>query len=211
MWYGFPRRNIYIVRKKRKLVIFTAPSGSGKTTIVTAVKNELVDTFGFSVSATTRKARPADELLKRSAEIDGKDYFFLSEEEFKEKILNKEFAEYEEVYKGKFYGTLSSEIDRILNAGKVALFDIDVKGAMRLKKKYGKNALFIYVYVPKKLAEERLQKRATEAGEAYQERIAKYDEESTYQQYSDVIIDNSLELATSVQSVKKMITRFLNN
>ncbi len=190
--------------KEGKLIIFAAPSGCGKTSIVQAVKDWTPDTFEFSVSATNRE--------KRKNEINGKDYLFLnSVDDFKAKIANNEFVEWEEVYKDNFYGTLFSEVDRIIHSGKAGLFDIDVKGAFNLKKKYGKKALFVYVHVPKKIAEERLQKRATENGKSYQERIGKYEEEAEYQQYSDVILDNSLELATSVKSIKRMITRFLNN
>ncbi|HWB65064.1 MAG TPA: hypothetical protein VG603_16210, partial [Chitinophagales bacterium] len=123
----------------KKIIIITAPSGAGKSSIVKKLlkQNHALD---FSISCTTRE--------KRLGETDGRDYYFITVEDFKRKIQNNEFAEYEEVYPGKFYGTLKSEIERIWNERKVAIFDIDVKGALNLKKQFGDNSLGIFIQPP---------------------------------------------------------------
>ncbi len=137
-----------------KIVIISSPSGAGKTTIVHLLLERHPD-FMFSVSATTRPMR--------DGEVNGKDYYFLTEDEFKRKIAANEFAEWEQVYKGKFYGTLKSEIERIWTTGKTGIFDIDVKGALSLKRVYGSQALTIFIAPPSFAAlEERLKKRGTE-------------------------------------------------
>ena len=122
-----------------KLIIFSAPSGAGKTTIVKHLLENRLN-LEFSVSACSRK--------KRAGEIEGKDYYFLPVEEFKKKISNNEFLEYEEVYKGNFYGTLKSEIRRIWDKGNHVLFDVDVKGGLNIKKEYGEKARLIFVMPP---------------------------------------------------------------
>ena len=138
----------------QKLIIITAPSGAGKTTIV---KNLLSNNpnLAFSVSAATRK--------ERENEIDGKDYYFISEEQFKKKIADVEFIEWQEVYRGIFYGSLKSEVEKIWESGKQVIFDIDVQGALNLKKIYGKQALTIFIKPPStEILLERLKARATE-------------------------------------------------
>src|SRR6188768_1725540 len=139
-----------------KALIFSAPSGSGKTTIV----KHLLDTnpdLGFSISASTRDRRGRTEQ-------NGKDYYFLSPEDFKNKIDSDEFIEWEEVYAGNFYGTLKSEIERIWKEGKNVIFDVDVKGGLNLKKYFGDKALAIFVKVPSvEILRQRLVDRATES------------------------------------------------
>ncbi|HET8828444.1 MAG TPA: guanylate kinase, partial [Pelobium sp.] len=123
-----------------KLIIFSAPSGAGKTTIVQHLLKTFPDKISFSISATTRQAR-GDEQHE-------KDYYFISKEEFLHRVAKHEFAEFEEVYLGTFYGTLKSEIERIWEKGKTVIFDLDVEGGLRLKEKYGDDALAIFVQPP---------------------------------------------------------------
>ena len=138
-----------------KAIIFSAPSGSGKTTIVKHLLEKNSD-LGFSISASTRDKRGRTEQH-------GKDYYFLTPEEFKKKIDNNDFIEWEEVYEGNFYGTLKSEIDRIWQSGKNVIFDVDVKGGLNLKKYFGTAALAIFVKVPSiDTLKERLHDRGTE-------------------------------------------------
>ena len=124
---------------KGKLIIFSAPSGAGKTTLVKYIMSAM-DDLAFSVSAASRKKRPG--------ETDGKDYYFMTVDEFKQKIRNGEFIEWEEVYKDHFYGTLRSEVERIRNSGKHVVFDVDVKGGLNIKKIYGDDALAIFIKPP---------------------------------------------------------------
>src|SRR5690606_32627351 len=143
--------------------IFSAPSGAGKTTIVHHLLGK-IPSLSFSVSATTRP--------KRGEEVDGKDYYFISKEAFLHKIAQKDFVEFEEVYTGTFYGTLRSEIERIWASGRHVIFDIDVEGGLHLKKKYGDNALAIFVDPPSlEVLVERLTSRGTDAPSKLAERI----------------------------------------
>src|SRR6187402_1043891 len=147
-----------------KLLIFCAPSGSGKTTIV---KHLLAtnSNLGFSISACTRDRRGRHE-------INGKDYYFLTPDEFKTKIDNNEFVEYEEVYPGAYYGTLKSEIERVWSEGKHVIFDVDVKGGLSLKKYYKERALAVFVKVPSmEVLEERLRERKTDSEESISARL----------------------------------------
>lgn len=175
-----------------KLIIFAAPSGSGKSTIINSIMADGGDeelNLHFSVSATSR--------APRGEEQNGVEYFFLSPEEFKAKIANDEFVEYEEVYKDKFYGTLKSQVDKQLAAGENIVFDVDVNGALRIKRLYGKRALSIFIQPPSiEELRRRLEKRATDAPEVIEQRIerAKY-ELSQAENFDEVIINDNLEIA----------------
>jgi guanylate kinase len=184
-----------------KLLVFAAPSGAGKTTIVRHLLQKFPQQLAFSVSATTRH--------KRENEQDGKDYFFISEKEFKEKIAQQAFLEYEEVYAGKFYGTLHSEIERLTQLHKSVLFDIDVEGAMSIKKQYQENALLVFVKPPSiEALINRLKARETETQAEIEKRVAKMELELTYQQYFDVtVINDNLDLA--LKEAEEIVSKFL--
>ena len=165
-----------------KLIIFSAPSGAGKTTIVHHLLGKIPE-LEFSISATTRP--------KRGDEVHGRDYYFISKEEFLHKIAKKEFVEFEEVYTGTFYGTLRSEIERIWYQGKHVIFDIDVEGGLHLKKKFGDQALAIFVQPPSlEVLIERLTGRGTDSAEKLAERIVKAEKELRYADRFDVIQKN---------------------
>jgi len=186
---------------KAKLIIFSAPSGAGKTTIV----HHLLKTFpnlSFSISATTRE--------QRGDEVHGKDYYFISQESFLHKIAQKEFVEFEEVYSGTFYGTLRSEIERIWAQGKHVIFDIDVEGGLHLKRKYGEQALAIFVQPPSlEVLIERLTGRGTDLPEKLAERIRKADKELQYADRFDVILKN-FELETACAEAEQLVSEFLS-
>jgi guanylate kinase len=186
--------------KEGKLIIFSAPSGAGKTTIVKhLLKCDL--NFGFSISATTRKPR--------GEEVNGREYYFLSEEEFKRKIENKEFLEWEEVYPGSYYGTLKSEVDRICNNGENIVFDVDVAGGHNIKKIYGERALAVFVQPPSiDELEKRLITRSTDHPEEIQSRIAKAEQEMTYSSYFDVVIVND-KLEDTLKEAEDLVRKFL--
>jgi guanylate kinase len=171
-----------------KLVIITAPSGAGKTTIVKHLLNSGLN-LSFSVSATTRGIR--------NYEKEGEDYFFLTVQEFKKKIENKEFVEWEEVYEDLFYGTLKSELERIWANGKNVLFDVDVKGGISLKKIFGTNAIAIFIMPPSvEELENRLIKRATDTPEKIRMRVKKAkDELKLANQFDTVIVNHQLDKA----------------
>lgn len=169
---------------KNKLIIVTAPSGSGKTTIVRHLINTYPNHLEFSISATTRD--------KRSHEIDKEHYYFYSHDEFKEKIANDEFLEWEEVYKGQFYGTLKSEINRIHLQGKAPIFDVDVVGALDIKKIYP-DALSVFIRPPSiDVIRQRLKNRKTETIEKINIRLAKAEEELSFSHKFDYILVNDL-------------------
>ncbi len=170
-----------------KAIIFSAPSGSGKTTLVKHLLENNSD-LGFSISASTRDKRGRNEQ-------DGKDYYFLSPEDFKKKIDNDEFVEWEEVYSGNFYGTLKSEIQRVWDTGKNVVFDVDVKGGVNLKKYFGNKALSIFVKVPSvDTLVERLKDRGTETAESLSRRLFKAKFEMTFEDKFDVtLVNDSLE------------------
>lgn len=184
-----------------KLIIFSAPSGAGKTTIVQYLLS-IFPEISFSISCTTRP--------KRENEVDGKDYYFLTEEQFQEKIKNNEFIEYEEVYKGRYYGTLHSEIERLWNQGKHVIFDIDVRGGLNLKKQFKNRALAIFIAPPSlKDLEERLKNRNTENLESLLTRIQKADEELSFaKDFDAVIINDNLEKAQN--KAKTLVKNFLD-
>jgi guanylate kinase len=166
-----------------KAIIFSAPSGSGKTTIVRHLLQRNPD-LGFSISASTRDKRGRTEQ-------NGKDYYFLPPKEFKKKIDNNEFVEWEEVYEGNFYGTLKSEIDRIWKEGKNVIFDVDVKGGLNLKKYFGDRALAIFVKVPSiEVLKERLHDRGTETEESLSRRLFKAEFEMGFHDKFDVVLVN---------------------
>src|SRR5882762_702547 len=166
-----------------KAIIFAAPSGSGKTTIVHHLLTTNAD-LGFSISAATRDKRGRKE-------ENGKDYFFLTPEEFKHKIDNNEFVEWEEVYAGNFYGTLKAEINRIWGEGKNVIFDVDVKGGINLKKYFGDKALAIFVKVPSlEILKQRLNDRGTESSDSLSRRIFKAEFEMSFQDKFDAVLVN---------------------
>jgi guanylate kinase len=186
---------------KGKVIIITAPSGAGKTTVV----KHLLKTFpelAFSVSATTRS--------KREGETDGKDYYFLSEENFKSKIAASEFLEWEEVYAGRFYGTLLSEVERLNNAGKTVVFDVDVKGAVNIKNKFGKKALSVFVKAPTfEILVERLKSRSTESEAELQKRIERMQYEMTFEDKFDRTLIND-KLEETLIRAETLTKNFLN-
>ena len=185
---------------KGKIVIFSAPSGAGKTTIV----HHLLKVFPqleFSVSACSRP--------KRKGETHGVDYYFISLEEFKQKIAGNEFAEYEEVYKDNFYGTLKSEIERIWKKGKHIIFDMDVMGGLNLRLQFGENALAIFV-LPPSIAhlESRLKSRETETPESIARRLGKAEQELLKANLFDKVILND-NLETALKEAEEIVGNFL--
>ena len=183
-----------------KLIIFSAPSGSGKTTIVRRLM-EIVEGLEFSVSATSR--------APRGVEKDGEDYYFLSGEEFDKRIAEDAFVEWEEVYAGTKYGTLRSELERIWSKGHIILFDVDVKGGVRLKDIFGEQALSIFVMPPSiEELRRRLEGRATDTPEKIAQRIGKAAEEIGYAKYFDQTIIND-ELDTAVEQVRQVVEQFI--
>lgn len=185
-----------------KLIIFSAPSGAGKTTIVHHLLKK-IPALSFSISATTRE--------QRGDEVNAKDYYFISQADFLHKIAQKEFVEFEEVYSGTFYGTLRSEIERIWASGKHVIFDIDVEGGLHLKKKYGDSALAIFVDPPSlEVLIERLTGRGTDAPAKLAERIKKADKELKYADRFDVILKNH-DLETACAEAEKLVGDFLNS
>ncbi|HET6542429.1 MAG TPA: guanylate kinase [Chryseolinea sp.] len=183
-----------------KAIIFSAPSGSGKTTIVRHLLEKNPD-LGFSISASTRDKRGRTE-------AHGKDYYFLTPEEFKKKIDSNEFVEWEEVYEGNFYGTLKSEIDRIWKNGKNVIFDVDVKGGINLKNYFGDKALAIFVKVPSiKVLKERLHDRGTESEESLSRRLFKANFEMTFQDKFDKVLINE-DLEHSLQQAQQLYDAF---
>lgn len=184
-----------------KLIIFSAPSGAGKTTIVHHILNKFSDQLEFSISACTR--------IKRQNEIDGRDYHFMTIEDFKSKIKKNEFVEWEEVYTGQFYGTLKSEIDRIWNSGKQVIFDLDVQGGLNLKHKFGRQSFAIFVMPPSiEVLELRLKQRQTETTESIAKRIAKAKEEiKVADQFDKILVNENLEKACA--DAEKLVSEFL--
>lgn len=184
---------------ENKVMIFSAPSGAGKSTIVNHLLKSF-DIFEFSISATSRKPR--------GTERDGREYYFLTEEEFRRKIANGELVEYEEVYPGSFYGTLKSEVERIWANGHVILFDVDVKGGVNIKKLYGSQALSVFVQPPSlEIMEQRLRARGTDSEEAVRTRVAKAAEEMTFAPQFDVVLVND-DLAESFGKAEELVRKF---
>lgn len=186
--------------KQGKLIIFSAPSGAGKTTIVKHLLAKFPQ-LSFSISATTRELR--------GNEVNNRDYYFISKEDFLHKVAHQEFVEFEEVYNGTFYGTLRSEIERIWEEGKHVIFDIDVEGGLRLKRKYGDLALAIFVQPPSlEVLKERLTGRGTDSSEKLQERFIKAEKELKYADKFDVILNN-FELTTACTEAEALVSSFL--
>jgi guanylate kinase len=185
---------------KGKLIIFSAPSGAGKTTIVKHLLQQDSDLI-FSVSATSREPR--------NGETHGKDYYFIPENEFKKKIKNDEFLEWEEVYAGIFYGTLKSEVERIRNSGKNVIFDVDVVGGLNIKDYYKDEALAVFVQPPSvEELRNRLRNRSTESEEKINMRIAKAEKELKFADKFDVVIVNK-ELPKALKEAEKIVAGFL--
>ncbi len=184
-----------------KLIIFSAPSGAGKSTLVHYLLSRFTD-FEFSISATSRKPR--------GTERDGVDYYFLSATEFRQRIENNEFIEYEEVYPDCFYGTLKSEIDRISLKGKDIIFDVDVLGGLNIKKQFGERALSVFI-VPPGIDElrQRLIKRATDSEEMIAKRVAKAEFEMGFAPEFDVVIVNDI-LERAKEETEKIIGKFIS-
>jgi guanylate kinase len=183
-----------------KLIIFSAPSGAGKTTIVHwLLKSGLP--IEFSVSACTRE--------RREGETDGLDYYFITIKDFNEKIRNNEFVEWEEVYTGHFYGTLKSEIRRIWDAKKSVVFDVDVKGGLNLKKQFGNNALAIFVMPPSiEALEQRLRHRGTDSESEIRNRIKKAKKELGFAKDFDMVLIND-DLEKAVKEAIETVSGFL--
>ncbi|WP_425076585.1 guanylate kinase [Psychroserpens sp. S379A] len=189
--------------KKGKLIVFSAPSGSGKTTIVRHLLKQEELNLEFSISATSRE--------KRGQEIDGKDYYFLDLKAFKNKIKNDEFLEWEEVYRDNFYGTLKTEIERIWAKGKHVIFDIDVSGGLRIKKKFPEETLAIFVKPPD-LNELiiRLKERGEESPEKISMRVAKAPAElATAPLFDEIVLNKDLEVA--LENAYKLVSDFIND
>lgn len=185
-----------------KAIIFSAPSGSGKTTIVKHLQ-ETNPNLGFSISACTRDKRGRNE-------EHGKDYYFLTPEEFKKKIDNNEFIEWEEVYEGNFYGTLKSEIQRIWDEGKHVVFDVDVKGGLNIKNYFKDRALAIFVKVPSlEVLESRLYDRNTDSKASISRRLFKAQFEMSFEDKFDVTLVNE-DLDKSLKEAQKLIDDFIN-
>ncbi len=186
--------------KQGKLIIFSAPSGAGKTTIVRHLLRKFPQ-LSFSISATPRESR-GNEKHKN-------DYYFISKEDFLHKVAHQEFVEFEEVYNGTFYGTLRSEIERIWNEGKHVIFDIDVEGGLRLKRKYEDEALAIFVQPPSlEVLKERLTGRGTDSHEKLQERFAKAEKELQYADKFDVVLKN-YDLETACAEAEVLVGKFI--
>ena len=186
--------------KTGKLIVIAAPSGSGKTTIVKRLISEALN-LGFSISATSR--------AKRENEVDGKDYHFLSVNEFKKKISLNEFIEWEEVYKNNFYGTLKSEIGSLNNSGKNLIFDIDVIGGLSIKKAFPENTLTIFIYPPSlKELESRLRNRGTESEEKIRMRLSKASKEMSMSVLYDHSVENN-NIEQTVAKIKSIINNFI--
>ena len=167
---------------KRKVIIFSAPSGSGKSTVVNHLLSKC-PILELSISATSRPPR--------GTEKDGVEYYFLTNEEFERRIANDEFVEYEQVYKGRYYGTLKTELERIWGAGHIIAFDVDVKGGVNLKRIFGDDALAVFIQAPSvEVLRERLVNRGTDTPEAIEERVAKAQEEMTYAPKFDYVLVN---------------------
>ena len=188
---------------KGKAIIFSAPSGSGKTTIVKHLLENNAD-LEFSISACTRDKRGRNEQ-------NGEDYHFLTPEEFKSLIDENAFVEWEEVYAGNFYGTLKSEVERIWSAGHHVIFDVDVKGGLNLKQYFGDQALAIFVKAPSlEVLKQRLTERGTESADSLSRRIFKAEFEMSFESQFDVTLTNN-DLETSLKQAQSLLDGFIKD
>lgn len=184
------------------MIVLTAPSGAGKTTIVRHLLKDRPQ-LAFSISACTR--------ARRSNEVDGRDYYFLTKEEFMRQVERGGFVEWEEVYNGTLYGTLKSEVERLWSEGHTIIFDIDVKGALSLKRLYGDKVLTIFIKPPAyDVLAERLKSRSTESEEQLQARLSKAKKELEYESSFDIVILND-DLDTAVADTERVVDNFVNN
>lgn len=184
---------------KKGVFIFSAPSGSGKTTILKPILERMKDKFSFSISATTRPAREGEK--------DGVDYYFITPEKMREHIEKGDFIEWEEVYQGKYYGTYKSELDRIWNQGKFVIFDIDVKGGVNIKKILQQQACSIFIMPPSiEELEKRLRNRNTESEETLKERLSRAKMEISLSENFDYVVCND-DLNTAIARVEEIIAQ----
>lgn len=185
---------------KGKIIILSAPSGTGKSTIINRLIKDDGLRLGFSISATSR--------APRGAEVDGKDYFFLSDEEFQRRVEAGDFVEWEEVYAGTCYGTLESEVERVTGSGHNLIMDVDVKGALSIKNRFGEEALSIFVMPPDiSTLEQRLRSRATDSEETIARRLAKAEYEMGFADRFDTVVVND-ELEKAIKDVDSHIRMF---
>ena len=189
------------MEKNKKVIIFSAPSGSGKSTIIGHLLKRIPN-MEFSISATSRKPRPGEE--------NGREYYFLSHDEFKQKVAEDKFVEWVEVYQGTCYGTLKSEIERIWQKGNVVIFDVDVLGGVSLKKIFGDKALSVFIQPPSiEVLEQRLRNRNTETEESLRKRIERAEMELQYSNQLDVVVVND-DLETAINETETIVNNFLN-
>ncbi|KAA9041884.1 guanylate kinase [Ginsengibacter hankyongi] len=187
-------------KKYNKLILITAPSGAGKTSIVKYLMTKFSQ-LAFSVSATTRQPRDNEK--------DGEDYYFISESDFREKIHHKEFLEWEMVYEGKYYGTLKSEIERIWQLKKVPVLDIDVQGAIHVQQQYPVNTIAIFIQAPSsEELRKRLQGRGSETEESLQARVDKSSFEMTFKNHFENVIVNK-DFTTACLEAENIVSTFL--
>lgn len=186
---------------KGKIIVLSAPSGSGKSTIINRLMQKPELKLDFSISATSRKPRGEEQ--------HGKEYFFLTEEEFKSHVERGNFVEWEEVYSGVCYGTLTSEVDRITGKGHNLIMDVDVKGALNIKKRYGNEVLTIFIMPPsKEVLEQRLRNRGTDSEETIIKRLHKSEYEMSFSDSFDCIVVND-DLGKAVEEVEAKIKSFI--
>ena len=184
---------------KRKVIIFSAPSGSGKSTVIAHLMSKCPE-VELSISATSR--------APRGAEQDGVEYYFLTNEEFEKRIAAGEFVEYEQVYKGVYYGTLRSELERIWAKGHIIAFDVDVKGGVHLKQIFGDDALSVFIKAPSvEVLRERLVRRGTDSPEAIEERVAKANAELEFEPQFDYVLVND-DLATCLAEAESLLDKY---
>ena len=185
-----------------KLIVISAPSGAGKTSVVHYLLKKIPG-LSFSISACSRE--------KRENEIEGKDYYFLGVEGFKNKIKEGAFLEWEEVYENQFYGTLESEVDRIFNSGKTVIFDVDVVGGLNIKKQFAKDCLAIFIMPPSvDILRERLRDRGSESAESLQIRLNNAEQEILRSNEFDMVILNDI-FSVACQETEEVITKFINS